>query len=54
MARASVAAGDVQGARQGYRAFFEVVAEADEGVPVIEEARAEYGALLEKYGQEAE
>jgi tetratricopeptide (TPR) repeat protein len=52
LARANAAAGDPQGAQEGYRAFFEIVAEADAGVPLIETARAEYEALLEKYGEE--
>ena len=52
MARASAAARDLQGAREAYSDFLEIVADADEGVPLIETARAEYAALLEKYGQE--
>ncbi len=45
LARAKVAAGKTDEARAAYEAFFEAYREADEGLPIIEKARAEYESL---------
>ncbi len=43
--RAYVAAGDLEAARDAYLEFFELWSEADEDVPVLLKARAEFDAL---------
>ena len=45
MARASAAAGNQQAARQAYGAFLERLKDADEGIPIVTEARAELAKL---------
>jgi tetratricopeptide (TPR) repeat protein len=45
IARAHVEAGDLEAARNAYLDFLELWAEADEDVPVLQLARAEYEAL---------
>jgi eukaryotic-like serine/threonine-protein kinase len=45
LARAYARAGDTTAARRAYREVLEIWKDADEGVPVIERARQEYGRL---------
>ncbi len=45
LARAHLANGDPDAARATYETFFEIMADADEGIPLIEKARAEYAAI---------
>jgi tetratricopeptide (TPR) repeat protein len=45
IARAYVAAGDLEAARNSYLQFLELWSEADEDVPVLKKARSEYEAL---------
>ena len=45
LARSLAAAGKTAEARAAYQAFFELWAEADEDVPILLEARAEYARL---------
>ena len=47
LARAHAANGDLAAARASYETFLEHMKEADDGVPVVEEAREEYAALVE-------
>jgi serine/threonine protein kinase/Flp pilus assembly protein TadD len=47
LARARVAAGDVAGARRAYERFFETWKDADADVPVLVQARDEYGRLVQ-------
>jgi serine/threonine protein kinase len=45
LARAHLANNDPEASRKAYEEFFALMSEADEGIPVIEEARAEYEAI---------
>jgi tetratricopeptide (TPR) repeat protein len=45
LGRAHLANGDPEAARAAYEQFFEIMADADEGIPLIEKARAEYAAI---------
>ena len=45
IARAHVEAGDLDAARDAYLTFLELWAEADEDIPILQKARAEYEAL---------
>jgi ATP/maltotriose-dependent transcriptional regulator MalT len=45
LARARHLAGDVSGSRMAYQDFFALWKDADPGVPVLQQARAEYAAL---------
>ena len=54
LARANADFGANEAAQQDYERLLEIVRGADEGLPVVEEARAEYEAVLEQYGQEVE
>ena len=40
-----LANGNPEAARAAYEQFFEIMADADEGIPLIEKARAEYAAI---------
>ena len=46
LARAKASLGDNAAAHQEYEKFLEIVKDADEGLPIVEEARAEYEALI--------
>ncbi|MGB5660690.1 MAG: hypothetical protein WBO54_14510, partial [Thermoanaerobaculia bacterium] len=46
LARAKASLGDSAAAHQEYEKFLEIVKDADEGLPIVEEARAEYEALI--------
>ena len=45
LGRAHLANGDREAARAAYEQFFEIMADADEGIPLIEKARQEYAAI---------
>ena len=45
LARARAIAGDKQGARQGYQAFFALWKDADPDTPICKRAQAEYRGL---------
>lgn len=45
LARAHAAAGDIEASRQEYESFFGLLADADDGLPVLETARRDYAAL---------
>jgi tetratricopeptide (TPR) repeat protein len=45
LARASAAMGNTQAARQAYDAFLERLKDADDGIPLVTEARAELARL---------
>ena len=45
LARAHLANGDPEAARAAYEEFLEIMADADEGIPLIEKARQEYAAI---------
>ena len=46
----TTSAGNNAEARTAYQDFFEIMKDADEGIPLIEEAQAEYAALTEAKG----
>jgi hypothetical protein len=45
LARARHLAGDVSGSRMAYQDFFALWKDADPGIPVLQQARAEYATL---------
>jgi len=50
LARAYAAAGDTAGARRAYQDFLALWKDADPGIPILEEARAEYARLQKQAG----
>ena len=46
MARAAKLSGDIARSRKAYQDFLAIMKDADEGLPVVEQANAEYKALI--------